>query len=195
MDDIMLKSFLTKHRDDLMKYDYEKIYADCPDCAYLTNFLYKRANRNPLIHMKKIPQDMFRGVSLPELTIPRNITEGILYGFSCDKLMIEAPIRGYSDLVISNCRLGKVLLGDGFTRIKRSFIKYDNVINMLKLPDSIQKIDNEGIACSENNFIIVTNKRDERNRIIIPKNEIDYYKKHLRYLRAKQVEEPAEEEL
>ena len=195
MDNQELKSFLSDHRDDLIKRNYDNIYESMyrRDRKDLTAFLVNKAGRNPLEYMSKIYEGMFSGISFKNFKIPSNIssTNTSVENLSCEALEIEPPLNGILGLKFENCSIKKVIIDEGVSRLKSGSFDSDNSIEMIKLPSSLKKIDPNAISCDS---IVATNKRDANSRLVISKSDVDFYKSHLKYFRAKQVEEPTEEE-
>jgi hypothetical protein len=196
----ILRQFITASQRLFERNDYDKIYKDVPSrCrAELTEFLFNGPHINPLEYMSgTMPSYIFGKATIQgELVIPKNIKameNNALSGVTAPSLVIDSPDIKMGSDVLSESYFNKISLADGIKSVPKGFCKYCSVTSQVYLPESVTRIKNDAFAECADSIRIITPYRDNpADRLIIPKGEIEWYRKHLRFTHApKEVEDNA----
>ena len=164
---------LNKNSSYLEKNDFEGLFKNIDEDsrADVYEFLINELSIDPLPTMRTIYRFMFAGVPGGKLILPDNITKldrGAFAGARFDVIKLSDNITSIPTACFAN------------TKFSRLFI-----------PKACKRIDKEVFdADLDDDAIIVTPWRDSvTDKLNIPANAVDFYKKHLRF-QHKPVNEP-----
>ena len=194
-----LRQFITANQKLFERNDYDRIYKDVPSRyrAELTEFLFNGPHINPLKYMSgTITAYLFGTANIQgELVIPKNIKvmeNNALSGVTAPSLVIDSPDVKMGNYLLSDSYFNKISLVDGIKSVPKGFCR-NSVTAQVYLPESVTRIKNDAFENCPDSIRIITPYRDNpANRLIIPKGEIEWYRKHLRFTHApKEVEDNA----
>lgn len=184
-----LKQFLIDNKPLLVRNDFDTLYQRAARtsglCKQLTEFLYNVAKLDPLPHMATIPKLMFLGVTLnQQLVVPKNIKMNVtddcyIRMLTAPVLVLECDLAGSS---IMRSSINKIIYKGTSVKVPKDFLSNVNC-EKLVLPETITRISNSAFSGFDGK-IITPYREDPEKRLIIPKNEIDWYKEHLRFTHA-----------
>lgn len=184
-----LKQFLIDNKPLLVRNDFDTLYQRAARtsglCKQLTEFLYNVAKLDPLPHMTTITRAMFLGVTLnQQLVVPKNIKMNVtddcyIRMLTAPVLVLECDLAGSS---IMRSSINKIIYKGTSVKVPKDFLSNVNC-EKLVLPETITRISNSAFSGFDGK-IITPYREDPEKRLIIPKNEIDWYKEHLRFTHA-----------
>lgn len=184
-----LKQFLVDNKNLLTRNDFDGIYKKAISelqsalIKELTEFLYNLAQVDPLKYMSSIPQRMFFGVVLSnELVVPANIKLDSL----SIKSMAVPTLRLQCDLVskcIVGCSFNNVIIDSEISKIPSNCF-YSCTIEKVRLPETVLRIGNDAFGEISSVKIITPYRDNPQKRLIVPKNEVQWYKDHLKFTHA-----------
>lgn len=186
-----LKQFLLANKALLQRNDFDGIYNkikgyDRSVNKELTDFLFNIAKLNPLTYMTTIPDRMFMNVKLnSELFIPKNIKSGKIYSAQIPSVKFAA---NPGEVRFGACILDTLRIDEGITRIGSQFV-YGCEVKKIILPESVTRVGSDAFDINNDDYKIITPYRaNESDRLVIPRSEIERYKKHLKFTHAPKAE-------
>lgn len=184
-----LKQFLIDNKPLLVRNDFDTLYKRAASnyglCKQLTEFLYNVAKIDPLPHMATITQPMFQGITLnQQLVVPKNIKMNVtdncyIRNLTVPILVLECDLAGSA---IIRSSIDKIIYKGTSVKVPKDFLSNVNCEKLI-LPDTITRI-SSGAFLGFNGKIITPYRENPEKRLIIPKNEIDWYREHLRFTHA-----------
>lgn len=181
-----LKKFLTDNKNLLIRNDFDGLYNNCPPgmWAELSDFLFNVANINPLNYMRGDVGKVFTLNNFKkELVIPKNVnlTEGRIRGISAPSIILQCNLVRYT---LSTVTSNKISVESDVTKIPSNFL-YAVQAEKVYIPKSVTRIGNDAFKdCSSTIKIITPYRENPQERLIVPKNEIEWYKEHLKFTHA-----------
>lgn len=181
-----LKKFLTDNKNLLIRNDFDSLYKNCRAelTTELNNFLFNVANINPFDYMSTALEKVLNGGDFKkELIIPKNITlrSSRIFALSAPSVILQCnPVpRTFID-----CNIRIIRIADGVTKIPSYFLRKVEV-EKIYVPKSVSRIGNEAFeGCSSTVKIITPYRDNPQERLIVPKNEVGWYKEHLKFTHA-----------
>ena len=184
-----LKQFLIDNKPLLVRNDFDTLYKRAAStsglCKQLTEFLYNVAKLDPLPHMTTITRAMFQGITLnQQLVVPKNIKmnatdDCYINSLTVPVLILECDLEGSA---IMRSSIDKIIYKGTSEKVPRNFLSNVNC-QKLALPETITRIANSAFNYFDGK-IVTPYRSDPAKRLIVPKNEIDWYKEHLRFTHA-----------
>lgn len=180
-----LKKFLTDNKNLLIRNDFDGLYNNCAPgmWAELSDFLFNVANINPLNYMKGDVGKVFALNNFKkELVIPKNVnlTEGRIRGISAPSIILQCNLVRYT---LSSVDANIVRIDSDATKIPSNF-SFNVNAEKVYIPKSVSRIGNDAFERCDRIKIITPYRDNPQERLIVPKNEIDWYREHLRFTHA-----------
>lgn len=181
-----LKKFLTDNKNLLTRNDFDNLYKNCPEKLWteLSDFLFNVANINPLNYMKGDIGKVFTLHNFKkELVIPKNVnlTEGRIRGISAPSIILQCNLVRYT---LRTVTANIIRVESDVTKIPSNFL-YAVQAEKVYIPKSVARIGNDAFKECSSSIKIITPYRDSpQERLIVPKNEIGWYKEHLKFTHA-----------
>lgn len=177
------KSFIKKHKKDLQNNDLEPIYnellLDNNLRLEVSEFLYEVLGDNIFKHLSTIPvKFLAKSNSIKDISIPDNVNSIGNYAFmssSIQSVNLNRGVEVIGEHAFDDCKdLKSVDLGEVKIIKSEAFSNCTN-LRQLYLPESVVML---GSNVFPDNIIITSPKRKARS-LRFPKNELEWYKKHL----------------
>lgn len=185
-----LRNFLKANQDLLKKNDFATLIRKAGSLRpELIDFLYNKANIDVLKFLNEIPSSLFEGTNIASIIVPQHINKIGRQGiFNCGvvRLAIENPnIQLPSDAIVANSELQIVNLPDGLKSLPSGFCSSCENLKKVRIPASVIRIGARAFTNCNDDFILITPYREnQKDRLVIPQSEVDFYKKHLRFTHA-----------
>lgn len=168
------KEFIKDNKNDLEKNNlksfYNKLSKNYHSLGNISAF-FLEMGIDIWKYIDTVVDRMFEKSDIEHISIPEGITKIGASAFKgCDKLTdVELPST--------------------LKKISKWAFAYTN-LKQLYLPESVTSIDGDAFDITENNPIkISTPRRGVSNKLFLPKNEIEWYKKHLVFIDIEDIEE------
>lgn len=163
------KAFIKNNKTDLEKNNLKSFYTKLskqPTHIPLGNIsaLFLEIGVDVWKYIDSVVDKMFEGADIEHISIPEGVTKIGAFAFrNCDKLT-------------------DVGLPSTLKKISKGAFVGTN-LKQLYLPESVTSIEGNAFDMTDNNPIkISTPRRGISNKLFLPKNEIEWYKKHLVFI-------------
>lgn len=188
-----LKEFLTSNKNLFVRNDYAAIVkkllsSDGYLLTELLEFLINTVHINPLEYMTEIPEGMFKGVEVPTIIVPENVTRINSWGLANNKaknVIISNPNVELQRGFLSGSAITSITLPEGLKLIPQEAFRNCSNLSRVNLPKSVLRIKPSAFEYTDANLKIVTPYREAvSEKLTIPSSEVDFYKEHLRFTHA-----------
>lgn len=186
-----LRNFLKGNQELLKKNNFKSLIekAAVNDLRpELLDFLYG-AGIDVLNFMTEIPKGMFKETSIAQIIVPENIDKIDDFGiWNCGvvRLTINNPNIKMTTRSVNNAgELQVVNLPDGMKAIPAEFCRSCWKLKKVRVPASVTRIGARAFSeCSQDLIIVTPYRENQREKLIVPQSEVEFYKNHLRFTHA-----------